>query len=226
MKTNLDDMRPRAEAARSMADALVAWGRGWSASRDMPQPRPLDDGVWRIDVGLPGHRRRDLLPAWPAQRLQAWAEGIAAPGAWIKALADPATLALPAGWVLQPTEYLMSASLHEATPPALAPGYRADCTAGAAALECRVLTPDGELAARARVGLAGPHAIFDQVVTHEAHRRRGLARHAMALLAQAARAAGARNGLLVATEDGRALYSAQGWRLESLMTAACVPEPG
>lgn len=32
-------------------------------------------------------------------------------------------------------------------------------------------------------------------------------------------------GLLVATEDGRALYTSLGWRVESLMTAANIGEP-
>jgi ribosomal protein S18 acetylase RimI-like enzyme len=206
------------------AELLPAWGRGWAASRGTPAPEPLGDGAWRIAVDLPGHRRRDLLPAWPAERLRDWADRVAAPGAWLKALSDPAALALPAGWVLQPTEYLMSTALHEAAPPALAAGYRVEQIAEADALECHVIAADGTRAARARVGLAGPHAVFDQVVTDPAHRRRGLARHAMALLTLAARARGARLGLLVATEDGRALYAAQGWRLESLMAAACLPE--
>lgn len=208
----------------SLEDLLAGWGRGWAASRGTPPPEPLGDGAWRITVGLPGHRRRDLLPAWPPGRLRAWAEGVAAPGAWIKALADPAALGLPAAWVAQPTEYLMSTPLQAAVPPELAPGYRAELTAEAAALECQVLAADGLVAARARVGLAGVHAVFDQVVTQEAHRRRGPARHAMALLAAAALDRGAREGLLVATADGRALYAAQGWRLDALMTAACVPE--
>lgn len=208
-------------------DLLVDWGRGWAASRGTAAPAPLGDGAWRIEVGLPGHRRRDLLPAWGGERLAAWAARVAAPGMWIKALADPATLTLPAAWQLQATEYLMNTPLDAdgAPLPPLASGYRADWLHEAEAIECRVLAADGQLAARARAGLAGAHAVFDQVVTHEAHRRRGLARHAMAGLGQAARARGASEGLLVATEDGRALYAAQGWRLASLMAAACVAEP-
>lgn len=210
-------------------ELLVDWGRGWAASRGTAAPLPLGDGAWRIEVGLAGHRWRDLLPAWGGERLFAWAERVAAPGMWIKALADPATLCLPAGWQIQATEYLMNTPLAGATNaplPSLASGYRADWLHEAAAIECRVLAADGQLAARARAGLAGAHAVFDQVVTHEAHRRRGLARHAMAGLGRAAQLRGAREGVLVATEDGRALYAAQGWQVMSLMAAACVAEPG
>lgn len=205
-------------------EMLVAWGRGWAASRGTSGPRALGDGAWRIEVGLPGHRRRDLLPAWTVGRIQAWAAGIARPGAWIKALVDPAGLRLPADWQLHDTEYLMSTPLRHEAIPSLASGYQGELIQQCDAVEYRVLTAAGESAARARVGLAGRYAIFDQVVTEAAHRRLGLGRHAMAQLAEAARARGADTGLLVATEDGRALYTALGWRVESLMAAASVAE--
>ncbi len=204
---------------------LVDWGRGWAASRGTAQPEPVGDGAWRIAVGLHGHRRRDLLPAWPAERVQAWAEGIAAPGVWIKALVDPAELHLPAVWERHATEYLMSAPLVDESPPALAAGYSAELTQQGDVLACQLLAADGQLAARAQVGLAGRHAIFDQVVTEPAHRRLGLGRYAMVRLAEAARARGADTGLLVATQDGHALYTALGWRVESLMAAASIGEP-
>jgi GNAT superfamily N-acetyltransferase len=210
----------------SSDELLLAWGRGWAASRGTTEPVPLGNGAWRIQVGMPGHRRRDLLPAWPADRLRDWAEGVTAPGAWIKALADPATLQLPAAWQVHATEYLMSTALAAQALPALPPGYRAERARRGTVIECRVLAADGQTAARAQLGLAGRYAVFDQVVTEPAHRRLGLGRCAMAWLADAARAGGAESGLLVATEDGRALYTALGWRVDSPVTAARVAEPG
>jgi GNAT superfamily N-acetyltransferase len=206
-------------------ELLVDWGRGWAASRGTSRPEPLGDGAWRIEVGLPGHRLRDLLPAWPVDRIQAWAAGITQPGAWIKALVDPSQLQLPAQWRLHDTEYLMAAALRAQPLPPLALGYRGQLVQEGDAIEYLVLTTIGELVARARVGLTGRHAIFDQVVTEQAHRRLGLGRHAMAALNQAALARSAQYGLLVATEDGRALYTPLGWRVEALMTAASVAEP-
>ena len=206
-------------------ELLVDWGRGWAASRGTAAPKPIGEGAWRIDVGLPGHRLRDLLPAWPVDRIQAWAAGITQPGSWIKALVDPAELQLPADWQLHAPEYLMATPLREDIAPGLATGYGGELIPQGDALEYHVLTAAGELAARARVGLAGRHAIFDQVVTEPAHRRLGLGRHAMARLSQAAQARGAQAGLLVATEDGRTLYTTLGWRIESLMAAASVSEP-
>ena len=205
-------------------ELLLDWGRGWAASRGTSWPRHLGDGAWRIEVGLPGHRRRDLLPAWPAERIQAWAAGISQSGSWIKALVDPSGLQLPNEWQLHDPEYLMATPLRDEPVPALAPGYHGELIQQGDALDYRVLTAAGELAARARVGLAGRHAVFDQVVTEAEHRRLGLGRHAMARLADAAHARGAEMGLLVATEDGRALYTALGWRIESLMAAASLRE--
>ncbi|MDR7269356.1 GNAT superfamily N-acetyltransferase [Pelomonas saccharophila] len=203
---------------------LAAWGRGWSATRGTPAPEALGDGAWRIAVGLPGHRVRDLLPDWPAARLQAWAAAAERPGAWVKALIDPAALVLAPAWQRHAPEYLMSAALQDAAAPPLAAGYRAELRQQGDKLECRVLAADGEPAARALVGLTGRHAIFDQVVTEAAHRRLGLGRHAMARLTEAARACGADTGLLVATEEGRALYTALGWQVDSPMAAASVAE--
>jgi GNAT superfamily N-acetyltransferase len=203
---------------------LAAWGRGWTVTRGAPAPEALGDGAWRIAVGLPGHRVRDLLPDWPAERMQAWAHAAERPGAWIKALIDPAALGLGPAWQRHAPEYLMSAALLDAEAPPLVAGYRAELLQRGDRLECRLRAADGEIAARAFVGLAGRHAVFDQVVTEAAHRRLGLGRQAMARLTEAARAQGADTGLLVATEEGRALYTALGWRVDSLMTAASVPE--
>ncbi|AZS73665.1 hypothetical protein DDE74_24345 [Streptomyces lydicus] len=56
--------------------------------------------------------------------------------------------------------------------------------------------------------------------TEPAHQRRGLGRAVMAALAGRAVERGARQGVLVASPDGRALYEAMGWRLRSRVTAA------
>jgi hypothetical protein len=45
----------------------------------------------------------------------------------------------------------------------------------------------------------------------------------MKALEAIARKAGATQGVLVATSDGRALYEALGWQLHSLYTTAVIP---
>jgi GNAT superfamily N-acetyltransferase len=70
------------------------------------------------------------------------------------------------------------------------------------------------------VFLVGETAVFDRIETDLAHRRRGLGRTIMSELARLAFQDGASRGALVATPDGRALYSAMGWQLHSLYTTA------
>ncbi|MGY5131575.1 GNAT family N-acetyltransferase [Streptomyces nigrescens] len=65
-----------------------------------------------------------------------------------------------------------------------------------------------------------PSVVFDMIGTEPAHQRRGLGRAVMAALAGRAVEWGARQGVLVASPDGRALYEAMGWRLRSPVTAA------
>ncbi|MCW7990269.1 hypothetical protein XF35_34715 [Streptomyces platensis subsp. clarensis] len=65
-----------------------------------------------------------------------------------------------------------------------------------------------------------PSVVFDMIGTEPAHQRRGLGRAVMAALAGRAVERGARQGVLVASPDGRSLYEAMGWRLRSPVTAA------
>ncbi|WP_431261327.1 GNAT family N-acetyltransferase [Roseateles chitinivorans] len=84
----------------------------------------------------------------------------------------------------------------------------------------KIVAESGELAASGQAAIDGAFATFDQIVTVEAHRRRGLGRLVMSALSNAARDAGARQGVLVATEAGAALYKTLGWALVSPVTAA------
>jgi GNAT superfamily N-acetyltransferase len=62
----------------------------------------------------------------------------------------------------------------------------------------------------------------NQIETHEAHRRRGLGSLIMHALRENAASHGVHHGVLVATADGRALYTTLGWQLHSLFTTAIV----
>ncbi|MFE9559171.1 GNAT family N-acetyltransferase [Streptomyces sp. NPDC006692] len=59
--------------------------------------------------------------------------------------------------------------------------------------------------------------------TDVAHRRRGLGRAMMGVLAEAAVAQGARTGLLIASEEGQRLYSSLSWRHEGDLLIARGP---
>ena len=85
------------------------------------------------------------------------------------------------------------------------------------------LVTDEKVAAEGHVAVVGEDAVFDRIETTPAFQRRGLARWAMAELTRFAVEQGATTGLLVASADGAALYTALGWEhvapVRSLMGA-------
>ncbi|WP_433295746.1 GNAT family N-acetyltransferase [Actinoplanes sp. CA-030573] len=81
----------------------------------------------------------------------------------------------------------------------------------------------GVEAAHGTMGLSGRDAVADRILTAPGHRRRGLARVVMGALAEAAAAAGAEHGLLIASEEGRHLYAALGWRAVADVLIAAPP---
>ncbi|MFC4913072.1 GNAT family N-acetyltransferase [Actinomadura gamaensis] len=206
-------------------ELVLAWTRGWSVSRGTPAPVP-SDGAYRIDVGRPGHHVRYVLPHPHAKVIRRLTDQENAPGTWLKICAEPARIAplLPSGWSLQQApEYLMSAPLSQDAPPPSSGGYTLRLTTTGRIVKAAVQAPDGTLAATGQAGLADTHAVFDQIATEPAHRRRGLGAAVMSALSSAAAAQGAGTGVLVATTEGRALYRHLGWQEASPMTAAHLP---
>jgi GNAT superfamily N-acetyltransferase len=199
-------------------DILGAWVRGWAVSRATPSPVAEVDG-YRVDVGLPGHRVRYLLRS-PAT-VSARARTSAAPGTWLKTCgARSAVLAgLTPAWTAGETEYLMA--FDGPMPPMAVPrGYSVTVTGDGPAWD--VVVSCGEApAARGRIAVAGGVAVFDKIVTEPEHRRRGLGRVVMHRLGEAA---GAESSVLLASTDGRGLYTALGWRVVSDVVPAHVPE--
>jgi ribosomal protein S18 acetylase RimI-like enzyme len=190
---------------------LDAWVRGWAISRSTSAPVKILTG-YRIDVGLPGHRVRYVLPTYDARTVG----GLGQPDTWLK-ICGHVSLGPP--WQVQPAEYLMTSRLSP-TPVTTAPPYQLETIQHGSIIEALVRADDGIVAARGKAALTGDSAVFDQIETDPQHRRRGLGRTVMGALSTAAQYAGATTGVLVATEDGRALYAALGWRLDSPMTSA------
>ncbi|MEV8375525.1 GNAT family N-acetyltransferase [Kribbella sp. NPDC056861] len=195
---------------------VKAWAEGWATVRRTAAPVEVPEG-WRIEVGLPGHIARYVLPA-PAPDLAA---RLTTPDTWLKICADPAVVELDERWQVQPTEYLMTTQL-TAEPATCGPEYELQVTRAGSVVDVLV-SQRGEPAARGKAAVTGDYAVIDQVVTEPDHQRRGLGTTVMRALSQAA---GARTGLLVATADGRALYSRLGWELVSPVTAARLCAPG
>ncbi len=228
--------------SRAELPAVVrAWVDGWARSRGTDAPRDVPGG-FRIEVGLPDHRARYVLPAADAAVLRDLVGAIDTPGLWIKVCAPREALepALTPAWRISEPQYLMVSALAPVPPATPPPGYTLDLTDHDGIIDARVLfsgsgSGDAVPAASGRAALTteapgtaadaapappGAAAVFDMIGTEAAHRRRGLGRFLMASLAHRAAELGAGQGVLVAGPDGRALYEALGWRLRAPVTAA------
>ncbi|ATQ43508.1 GNAT family N-acetyltransferase [Caulobacter mirabilis] len=199
-------------------DVVAAWVAGWALSRGVPPPVAAYGGL-RVDVGAPDQKARYVFAA-PSPSVERASREILEPHVFIKVAAPPEAVEpwLAEGWILQPLGFLMTTDGLEAGGVGLPDGYRFEVDVTPGGHTVSALAEDGEVGANGRVLLAGTTAVFDQIITHPDHRRRGLGRAVMGRLGAVAAENGATKGSLVATPDGRALYSTLGWRLHSLFT--------
>jgi GNAT superfamily N-acetyltransferase len=212
-------------AAWPSHDILGHWLRGWATTRGVLPPVPHADG-FRIAVGLPRQRARYVFPE-VSPALCELGETLVEPWVFLKACGplDALRAILPSRWVMQPAGFMMTCgdAAFDAN-AALAAGYRLDVMEEAAQAHVRIGTQDGELAASGHIALDGDVAIYDRIRTEAAHQRRGLGRAVMCALQGLAHAREARRGVLVATEEGRRLYTALGWRQHSEFATAVIPD--
>lgn len=205
-------------------DLIGAWVHGWAASRGVSMPMSVPGG-WRVPVGLRGHRVRYVMTTRDTGSLAELSLLHPRPGTWMKTAGSPAVLreALSLPWVMAETGYLMTSPFyaHETGMP---PGYEARIKTEGDVLTVSFIDNAGATASAGRLAPAGHLGVIDQVVTTPAHRRRGLGRAVMSLLAHHGQQRGLRGGVLVATPEGRALYLSLGWRVCTSIAAAHVPE--
>lgn len=202
-----------------LSDLASRWQRGWAAARTLPPALDLGDAL-RTHCLQPGRDveyvalHADDDPA-SLRRLagQVLAEE---PVTWLTVpTAAPdraAATLLDAGLVLlRRSECLMATDLREHPHHTPAHGYAIQRHARDGAITVSLHHEAGDLAASGTMGLSLPDATADRITTVPAHRRHGLASAVMSALAETALDAGARNGLLIASEAGQALYVSLGW---------------
>ncbi|MEU4555233.1 GNAT family N-acetyltransferase [Micromonospora violae] len=208
----------------AVPELVMAWGRGWAASRGVPDPVAIAGG-FRADVGLRGHRVRYVLHTWDADLLEPIARQAAAPGTWIKTAGRASDLrrALPAHWAMDNSGYLMTTRFTAGTDDPPSP-YETRITTDGDVVVAAVLDDSGEVAASGRLAPAGSCGVIDQVETAPAHRRRGLGTTVMRMLSDHAVRNGLGTGILVATEDGRSLYGVLGWAVQCEIAVAYIRE--
>ncbi len=196
----------------TLSSNVLAWTDGWALSRRASEPQPIRGGVY-IRVDSATESGRYVLTAPDPDRACELAVGVTESDFWIKwpgsAEAAPS---LGEGWTAGQRLHLMRTSLAASPMPVPPPGYRLDLIDEGNAVEARVVTDSGALAARGRVGLGGV-AVPDQIVTQPEHQRRGLASVVMTALSNVAVDAGRTEGILLASTQGRSLYEVLGWRI-------------
>ena len=200
-------------------EVVADWVRGWALSRGTADPVIEPDG-FRIDVGLPEHRVRYVLPDPDSAGPRA--SGLTEPGTWLKVCGSPEQVrpALSSRWTVGAPEFLMSTGLGTRPPTTPPDPYTVELHSTGDVHDVVVRAADGGCAAKGRVAVRGRAAVIDVVETDPAHRRRGLGSVVMSELERVAAADGAVRAVLVATESGRALYEKLGWTVESPITAA------
>lgn len=200
--------------------ATRAWAYGWAISRGTQTPIERS-GYFQIVVGRPEQTTRYVLPHLDQGLLHELVSTQTGPGSWLKACAPIESVSplLSTHWKVHEPEFLMSTDLVGGHLPAI-DGYRMHTDSAGALALAKLIADTGEIAASGQVAIDGSFATFDQIVTAETHRRKGLGRHIMAALSNLSLDLGARQGVLVATEAGAALYKALGWSMVSPVTAA------
>ncbi|MFE2757339.1 GNAT family N-acetyltransferase [Actinosynnema sp. NPDC059335] len=213
-----------------LTDLVRRWERGWRACRGWEPPREEREALHLLPRRPGRHReivalRPDHLPGLRALAGEAAGDR------------DPTWLTVPttrpdevepvlrdAGLHVKATrEWLMTRAL-ATHPPRTAPSpYRArTTTSGTGLLTVEVWHGHGSdaPAARGQAAVGRGDAVFDRIETAPAHRRRGLGSVVMATLAEGAVDLGARDGVLVASPDGRALYASLGWTTRAAVVIA------
>jgi GNAT superfamily N-acetyltransferase len=224
----MDDSSPTPAGlagARPSPDIVAAWVAGWASSRGVGPARPKCGGL-HIAVGLPRQRERYVFASIENDALRNLALKITTPWIFLKVCAPSGALetAWPAGWVVQEPGFMMTTKLARRPAAPLADGYTLTVQ-GEGVIVASVADKAGDVAASGKVALADGHATFDQIVTDEQHRRRGLGLAVMNALSAAAVERGVTEGVLVATPVGRELYTALGWCLHAHFTTAVIPGP-
>ncbi|MEV3987862.1 GNAT family N-acetyltransferase [Streptomyces sp. NPDC049837] len=178
-------------------------------------------------MGAPNQVARHVLPYAHESAVRRAASSVTVPHTWLKVPTDPQVAGewLPRGWVADRAEsgHLMAVDLR-ATDPVAPSGYAASVETRDGVTYMLVRDASGGHAAQGQMALLGDATVIDRVVTHEAHRRRGLGGFVMRSLVDLAVADGATLGVLGATDEGRALYETLGWQTYAPL-AACVYRP-
>lgn len=206
-------------------ETLEKWLQGWSLSRELPLPTPFKSG-FKVDVGYEKQKTRYVFPHLNEDFTEL-ANSIVEPWIFLKVCVAPAALQnlLPPGWVIQPQGYIMTHTRRMITKSRdLADPYKIEFEEYNTTHVIKITTNNGDLAAIGRVVLVDDLAIYDRISTAIHHQRKGLATVLMTALEKIALSKGIYKHILVATEEGKLLYTALDWELSGLYTSVVIPD--
>ena len=205
--------------------ALIAlFARGWAMTRRLATPQRFHGGLY-IEVGEPDQKARYIFPAFEREVIAELVRTIREPWIFLKICDSPDKVraVLPSGWILRESQtWIMTCAIASAIVQLPRTYTLSIHEKGSSLLQATVHHGD-EVVASGRLALLGETVLFDQIVTDQAHRRRGLGRSVMQALSNAALDRGAHRDLLSATEMGHDLYRTLGWSVHAPYTSAVIP---
>lgn len=187
---------------------------GWLTARSIARGLPLplaDNGGWRVDTYLPEEMRRHVFVG-RTTGLVRLGHTIREPKIFLKLFGPEEKMRrlLPPRWRIQPPSFFMTLADRFEGPSELARGYEMAVSKTGDVIRAEVRSQDGAIVASGFAAETSDTFVYDRIETDISHRRRGLARSVMRALGAARRSKDARQ-VLVATADGKALYSTMGW---------------
>lgn len=211
------------DGSRLDPQLVFAWQAAHSVARHSPAP-VHDRGGFRVDTHSEKEVKRWVFPRM-CGGVHAIAREISMPRHYLKLCGFNQELrdALPDRWELQPENYFMRATATVGGISALPDGYRIELQQDGAVAKAYVIGPDGDIAANGTAAEAADVFVYDRIETAANHRRKGLGIAVMSALASARKSVDGPQ-LLVATEDGRALYARLDWEVIAPFATATIPD--
>jgi GNAT superfamily N-acetyltransferase len=197
------------------AEDIRRWQRGWALCRGLP-PATESDGALDVVLGI-ADRHTELVALSDADDVVASLASRAASAprpTWLTVISNrpepvAAVMRQHGLTVGPPDETFMATELFAG--PAVETGFKVRVHPAHSVVRVELTDDDGAVVARGMAGLDGEDAVPHDVFTQPAYRGRGLGAAIMGRLTDEAVARGAKHGLLIASEDGKRLYTRLGW---------------
>lgn len=195
-----------------MDDLIFAWLKARSLARGLAMP-VADQGGWRVDTGTEEETARWIFPRICPGLLHLGAS-LTGPNYLLKLCGsqDELTKALGPDWTPEQDRFFMVPDLKWSQSLSLPEDYQVVQEIAPGQGQVKILAKDGKLAASGYFAETPKAFVYDRIETYPEHRRKGLARALVGLLAQHKTKPMAQD-VLVATEMGRMLYESLGWRV-------------